>query len=98
MLCVRPGEHGSTFGGNQLACKVAISALKVIIEEKLSENARFLGEILYKELRKLPKDLVKEIRGKGLLYAIVINQSKFILKKKKKLTKNKLTCLVLPFR
>lgn len=74
MLCMRPGEHGSTYGGNPLSCKVAIAALKVIVEEKLGENARSLEEVLKKELNKLPKELIKEVRGKGLLYAIVVKE------------------------
>ncbi|GFS09409.1 ornithine aminotransferase, mitochondrial [Elysia marginata] len=73
MLSIRPGEHGSTFGGNPLACKVAIEALKVIEEEKLAEHAERLGKILRSELSKLPKDVVSIVRGKGLLDAIVIN-------------------------
>ncbi|XP_005091135.1 ornithine aminotransferase, mitochondrial isoform X1 [Aplysia californica] len=73
MLTIKPGEHGSTFGGNPLACKVAIEALKVLEEEKLAENAERLGQILRTELSKLPKDIVSVVRGKGLLDAIVIN-------------------------
>jgi ornithine--oxo-acid transaminase len=73
MLCIKPGEHGSTYGGNPLACKVAMAALDVMEEEKLSENAQELGEHLRQELRKLPSNIVKLVRGKGLLNAIVIN-------------------------
>ncbi|KAF5295992.1 hypothetical protein FQA39_LY12764 [Lamprigera yunnana] len=72
MLCMKPGEHGSTYGGNPLSCKVAIAALKVTIEEKLVENASRLGDVLKKELQKLPTSIVKEVRGKGLMCAIVI--------------------------
>lgn len=72
MLCIQPGEHGSTFGGNPLACKVAIEALKVLEEEKLAENAQRLGEILRGELKQLPSQVVKLVRGKGLLNAVVI--------------------------
>ena len=72
MMCIRPGEHGSTFGGNPLANKVAIAALEVIKEEKLSENAKFLGEILREELRAIDSDMITLVRGKGLLNAIVI--------------------------
>jgi len=75
MLCIQPGEHGSTFGGNPLACKVAMAALQVLEEEKLADNAQRLGEILRGELRQLPSDVVKLVRGKGLLNAIVINES-----------------------
>lgn len=73
MLTIKPGEHGSTFGGNPLACKVAIEALKVLEEEKLAEHADRLGVILRNELSKLPKDIVSIVRGRGLLDAIVID-------------------------
>ncbi|XP_058976227.1 ornithine aminotransferase, mitochondrial-like [Musca domestica] len=73
MLCIKPGEHGSTYGGNPLGCKVAMAALEVLQEEKLSENAFKMGELLRSELNKLPKDVVSVVRGKGLLNAIVIN-------------------------
>jgi ornithine--oxo-acid transaminase len=73
MLVIKPGEHGSTYGGNPLAVKVAISALEVIKNEKLAENADKMGKILRNELSKLPKEVVKIVRGKGLLNAIVIN-------------------------
>ncbi|XP_060068490.1 ornithine aminotransferase, mitochondrial-like [Ylistrum balloti] len=74
MLTIKPGEHGSTYGGNPLACKVAIAALEVLEEEKLAERADRLGKVLRKELSELPKDMVKTVRGKGLLNAIVINE------------------------
>ncbi|CAK9253408.1 unnamed protein product [Sphagnum jensenii] len=73
MLVIKPGEHGSTYGGNPLAVKVAISALEVIKNEKLAENADKMGKILRNELSQLPKEVVKIVRGKGLLNAIVIN-------------------------
>ena len=73
MLVIKPGEHGSTYGGNPLACKVAIAALKVIQEENLVENSEKMGQILMKELSKLPKEVVKTVRGKGLLNAIIVN-------------------------
>jgi ornithine--oxo-acid transaminase len=75
MMCIKPGEHGSTFGGNPLACAVAQAALEVIIEENLAENAYNLGEYFREEINKFIKDspLVKLVRGKGLLNAIVIN-------------------------
>lgn len=73
MLTIKPGEHGSTYGGNPLGCKVAIASLEVLLEEKLAENAEKLGVILRDELNTLPKDVVKIVRGKGLLNAIVIN-------------------------
>ena len=77
MLCIKAGEHGSTFGGNPLACKVAQSALEVIIEEDLAKNAAELGEVFRSELseRLSANKLVKLIRGKGLLNAIVINDT-----------------------
>ncbi|CAC5405988.1 rocD [Mytilus coruscus] len=74
MLTIKPGEHGSTYGGNPLGCKVAIASLEVLLEEKLADNAAKLGEMLRKELNKLPKDVVKVVRGKGLLNAIVISE------------------------
>ncbi|EDW69897.1 ornithine aminotransferase, mitochondrial [Drosophila virilis] len=73
MLCIKPGEHGSTYGGNPLGCRVAIAALEVLQEEKLAENAFKMGQLLRTELSKLPKDVVTVVRGKGLLNAIVIN-------------------------
>jgi len=75
MLSIKPGQHGSTYGGNPLACKVAVAALEVLVEDKLSENAEYLGEILRRELRAIPSNLITEVRGKGLLNAIVINSS-----------------------
>ena len=77
MMCIKPGEHGSTFGGNPLACAVAKAALEVIIEEDLAENAYNLGEYFRSELNKFIKDspIVKLVRGKGLLNAIVINDT-----------------------
>ncbi|KAH8370520.1 hypothetical protein KR093_003849 [Drosophila rubida] len=73
MLCIKPGEHGSTYGGNPLGCRVAIAALEVLQEEKLAENAYKMGQLLRDELSKLPKDVVSVVRGKGLLNAIVIS-------------------------
>ena len=77
MLCIKPGEHGSTYGGNPLACAVAKAAIEVVIEENLAENAEILGELFRNELRSRLKDceIVSLIRGKGLLNAIVINDS-----------------------
>ena len=72
MLCIKPGEHGSTFGGNPLACKVAIAALDVILDEKLSENSEMLGSLFRDELNKIKSDMISLVRGKGLLNAIVI--------------------------
>lgn len=73
MMNIKPGEHGSTYGGNPLACAVAISALTVIKEEKLAENAEAMGQLLRNELSKLNSPYIKTIRGRGLLNAIVIN-------------------------
>lgn len=77
MMTIRPGEHGSTFGGNPLACAVATEALNVIIEEELAENAQRLGKIFRKRMQALVEksDMVTLVRGKGLLNAIVINDS-----------------------
>ncbi len=72
MLCIKPGEHGSTFGGNPLAAKVAIASLEVVKEEKLAENAERLGELFRSELMKIDSDMIELVRGKGLLNAIVI--------------------------
>jgi ornithine--oxo-acid transaminase len=73
MLTIKPGEHGSTYGGNPLACTVAIAALEVLQEENLAANATKMGEIFRAELANLDSPLIKTIRGKGLLNAIVIN-------------------------
>ncbi len=72
MLTIKPGEHGSTYGGNPVAAKVAIAALKVVKDEKLTENAFEMGEILRRELRNIDSDMITKVRGKGLLNAIVI--------------------------
>uniref|UniRef100_A0A023GK00 Ornithine aminotransferase n=1 Tax=Amblyomma triste TaxID=251400 RepID=A0A023GK00_AMBTT len=72
MLVIKPGEHGSTYGGNPLGARVALAALEVLEEEKLAENAQRLGEILRAELNQLPKDLVVQVRGKGLLNAVIV--------------------------
>jgi ornithine--oxo-acid transaminase len=77
MMCIKPGEHGSTFGGNPLACAVAMAALEVIKDEKLAENAQKLGVIFRERMDALKdkSDLVVLARGKGLLNAIVINDT-----------------------
>jgi len=72
MLCIKPGEHGSTFGGNPLACKIAIASLKVILDEKLSENSERLGHIFRNKLSVIQSDMITLVRGKGLLNAVVI--------------------------
>lgn len=73
MLTIKPGEHGSTYGGNPLGCRVAITALTVLKDEKMSENAHAMGELFRTELQRIQSPLIKEIRGKGLLNAIVID-------------------------
>jgi ornithine--oxo-acid transaminase len=77
MLTIKPGEHGSTYGGNPLACAVAQAALEVITDEHLVENAFKLGEVFRARMNQLvaKSDLVNLVRGKGLLNAIVINDS-----------------------
>jgi ornithine--oxo-acid transaminase len=72
MLTIKPGEHGSTYGGNPLACKVAMVALTVLKEEKMMENAESMGRLLRDELYKIKSPHIALIRGKGLLNAIVI--------------------------
>jgi ornithine--oxo-acid transaminase len=75
MLVIKPGQHGSTFGGNPLAARVAIAALEVVKNEKLAENSERLGKIFRDELRKIDTDMISLVRGKGLLNAVVINES-----------------------
>lgn len=75
MLVIKPGQHGSTFGGNPIAARVAIAALEVVKDEKLAENSERLGKIFRDELRKIDTDMITLVRGKGLLNAIVINES-----------------------
>jgi ornithine--oxo-acid transaminase len=72
MLTIKPGEHGSTFGGNPLAAKVAVAALEVVKNEKLAENADRLGKIFRHEFSSIKSDMVELVRGKGLLNAVVI--------------------------
>ncbi len=74
MLCIQPGQHGSTFGGNPLACKVGIAALQVVKDEKLAENAERLGEVFRNSMQELVEEFssVKLVRGKGLLNAVLI--------------------------
>jgi ornithine--oxo-acid transaminase len=77
MMVIRPGQHGSTFGGNPIAAKVAIAALEVVKEEQLSLNARKLGNIFRKEMQRIidKSDLIVKVRGKGLLNAIIVNDT-----------------------
>jgi ornithine--oxo-acid transaminase len=77
MLVIKPGQHGSTFGGNPIAAKVAVAALEVVLEENLALNARRLGAIFRKEMQRIiaTTDLVVKVRGKGLLNAIIVNDT-----------------------
>ncbi len=73
MMQIKPGEHGSTYGGNPLACAVAMKSLEVLKSEKMAENAEAMGKLLRTELEKLNSPLIQLVRGRGLLNAIVIN-------------------------
>lgn len=73
MLCIHPGQHGSTFGGNPIAARVAIAALEVVKEEKLAEKAEYLGRIFREEMKNIPSEMIGLVRGKGLLNAIVVH-------------------------
>jgi ornithine--oxo-acid transaminase len=75
MLTIKPGEHGSTYGGNPLACRVAITALSVLKEEDMASNAELMGTLLRKELNALRSPYISAVRGKGLLNAIEIRHS-----------------------
>jgi ornithine--oxo-acid transaminase len=75
MLTMKPGEHGSTYGGNPLACKVAMTALQVLQDEEMAKNALAMGTLFRSELEKLNSPFIKKIRGKGLLNAIVIEHT-----------------------
>jgi ornithine--oxo-acid transaminase len=77
MMVIKPGQHGSTFGGNPIAAKVAIAALEVVRDEKLAENAMRLGEMFRSEMNHIisKTDLVLKVRGKGLLNAIMVNDT-----------------------
>ncbi len=72
MLCIKPGEHGSTFGGNPIAARVAIEALEVVKDDKLAERAEHLGKIFRKEMEAIDSDMIQLVRGKGLLNAVII--------------------------
>jgi ornithine--oxo-acid transaminase len=76
MLTIKPGEHGSTYGGNPLACAVAMEALSILRDEKLAENSEEMGKLLRAELTKLKEqtDVITAVRGRGLLNAIVIKE------------------------
>jgi len=75
MMTIKPGEHGSTYGGNPLACAVAITALQVLKEENLAANAETMGKLLRTELEKLNAPFIEKVRGRGLLNAIVIKHT-----------------------
>ena len=72
MLTIKPGEHGSTYGGNPIAASVAMAALQVIVDEKLAENATRMGEIFRSEMKAVKSDMIELVRGKGLLNAIAV--------------------------
>lgn len=76
MLTIKPGEHGSTYGGNPLGCRVALAALDVLVSENLAANAETMGKRLREELCELPANVVSAVRGRGLMSAIQINASK----------------------
>ena len=77
MMVIKPGQHGSTFGGNPVGCKVAIAALEVVTEEKLAENAEHLGQLFRAEMQRIidNSNLILKVRGKGLLNAIIVNDT-----------------------
>ncbi len=75
MLVIKPGQHGSTFGGNPIAAKVAITALEVVKDENLAENAFVLGNLFRREMEKIDSDMIEIVRGKGLLNAVVIKST-----------------------
>ncbi|KZV83964.1 ornithine-oxo-acid aminotransferase [Exidia glandulosa HHB12029] len=75
MLCIRPGEHGSTYGGNPLACAVATAALRVLVEERLADRAQRLGEVFRSTIAGWKHPLVTAVRGRGLLNAVVVDET-----------------------
>ena len=72
MLSIKPGEHGSTFGGFPLACTVAVAALQVVKDEKLAEKSEYLGKIFREEMSSVKSEMITLVRGKGLLNAVII--------------------------
>ena len=72
MMNIKPGEHGSTFGGNPIAAKVSMAALQVVKDEKLMERAEYLGNIFREEMKKIDSPMIELVRGKGLLNAVII--------------------------
>ncbi|MES1215473.1 MAG: ornithine--oxo-acid transaminase [Bacteroidota bacterium] len=75
IMTIKPGEHGSTYGGNPLACRVAITALQVLKNERMADNAEATGSLLRKEIEAINSPYVKQVRGKGLLNAVVIQHT-----------------------
>ena len=78
MMNIKPGEHGSTYGGNPLACRVAMTALSVLEDERLADNSLLLGDIFRSELKTIKSNLITTIRGRGLFNAMVIKEQKGI--------------------
>jgi ornithine--oxo-acid transaminase len=76
MLVMEPGTHGSTYGGNPLACKVAKTALQVLVEEKMIENSEQMGHLLMCELKRIDSPLLNTVRGRGLFCALVLNHDR----------------------
>lgn len=76
MLCIKPGEHGSTYGGNPLGCAVATTALQVLVDEDLAARAMRLGEVFRSSIVALNSPLVQGVRGRGLLNAVIIDETK----------------------
>ncbi len=72
MMCIKPGEHGSTYGGNPIACQVAVAALEILRDENLAEKADSLGEVFREEMRAMDYPWIKDVRGKGLLNAVEV--------------------------
>lgn len=80
MATVAPGEFGTTYSGNPLSCRIAMAVLRTLQDENLAQNALVMGELFRMEMTKLPKDIVKMVRGQGLLNAIVLHEGrKYIL-------------------
>lgn len=75
MSQIRPGEHGSTFGGNPLAAALVQTSLQVIVDENLVENSRILGEVFLRGLKEIKSDLIKEVRGRGLMLGLEFSDS-----------------------
>jgi len=75
MLTIQPGQHGSTFGGNPLACAVAMASMQVLLDEKLAENAEIMGAMLREALEGMKGEYIHIVRGKGLLNAIVVENN-----------------------